>query len=226
MGNNNYIYKLDKNNSDKLVMMWGDSYYNYILDKKGTGYLVMQYYPDSINFSRDAEYTATQLGSYGMGEIQSWGGTSGLKMGDITTYFSRDYEDDNYLWLNEYDYDVEMLISLMYSLMIPKYESDRIVTPPQVWFDWGINNIAGMGNNMHEVSRFYITGLSHEILSIFPETKKIRAVKFDIALAETVFIDGKVRTTAAANMYHNQLNTYKARMAIGSNKKIINYNFG
>lgn len=215
---NNHI----KDKAKKLVMYWGDSIADYLNGAKNTGFLVLQYYPDEMTITRTAEYDTFTPG-LGVGDVQSWTGTSGVDIGGINTFFSRDRVSDNYLWQNNYEYDPELVISVLNSLLIPDYDDGGGILdlPPQVWFDFGYD-IFGYGDTTHGegnsnfVSRFYLTSVSHTIEAVFPETNKIRAVSFDLSVEETVFYDGKIDSANFKNKYKDAV---KKRLNRGNQNK-------
>ena len=213
----------------KLIMYWGDSIADWQSGKKNTGYLIMQYYPEELTVSRSAEYDTFTPG-LGVGNVQSWTGTSGIDIGSLNVFFSRDRADDKFLWKNNYEYDVELVISALYSLLIPDYNNTGGILdlPPQVWFDFGYD-IFGYGKtikgdkNSNFVSRFYITSLSHTIEAVFPDTDKIRAVSFDISVEETVFYDGKIDSAIFKSNYKKALKAGLARDKSNDKDKKIKF---
>lgn len=229
---------LNNKKSKKLIMYWGDSLADWVDGKKNTGFLVMQFYPEEIQVSRTAEYDSFTPG-LGIGDVKSFTGTSSVDIGSFTALFSRDREDNKFLWQNNYEYDVELVISTLYSLLTADYDNDGgiIDLPPQVWFDFGYD-IFGYGdvvtsspNNSNFVSRFYITSLSHNIESYFPGTQKIRAVSFDISVEETVYYDGQIDSARFSNAYRNATRRRLKRSDVKNgnmeNRKYrLNYNVG
>jgi len=222
---------INKKAGKKLIMYWGNSVSDFKNGniKEGAGFLVMQYYPESLSVSRDAEYENTSIG-FGVGDVLSWNGTSGLSFDGLNCSFSRDMSSDELLWSNNYNYDVEFVISLLYSFLLPNYDGNGGIKalPPMVWFDFGYDIFGyGGGNGFKDVgvSRFYITSLSHEIQGVFPDTKKIRAVSFDIGVQETVYYEGKIRSSRFSERYRANVKK-RSKNRNNNMKNYVEYNFG
>jgi len=230
-----------ENKKKDLIMYWGNSVSDLLDGKSGSGFLKAQYFPESLGSSRSAEYESTQI-AFGVGDILSWSSASGVSIDGLTFSFSRDRDDDKLLWQDSYNYDIELLISIMYSFIVPEYNKGSIVAlPPMVWFDFGIdlfgygslnandvnrdiiNADYGIKNSTLGVSRFYITSVSHTIESVFPGTDTIRAVTFEIEVQESIYYDGKIRSSQFSDMYRRNIKRLKNNANRNIGKKRSNF---
>jgi len=208
-----------ENKGKDLIMYWGDSVSDLMAGGSNSGYLKAQYFPETLGASRSAEYESTQI-AFGTGDVLSWSSSSGISIEGLTFSFSRDRDDDTLLWQDNYNYDIELLISIMYSFLVPEYDKGSIISlPPMVWFDFGFdlfgyggvtydsnnaNNSENLLNHLG-VSRFYITSVSHTIESLFQGTNKIRAVTFEIEVQESVYYEGKIKSSRFSELYRKNI---------------------
>lgn len=160
-----------------------------------SGYITMQYNPEQISSGRSADYAQTDL-QYGVGNVASYQGTSGVEFEGIETYFSRDISSKSNAELEnspDYNYSIEAVIALFNLLLLPKYDADgNIFPPPLIWIDFGFD-LFGYGKKY--VSRFVLTGFTYDVLSIFHTGKdedKIRAISCNLSFQETVYYGGKI----------------------------------